>query len=138
MKTKSNSKAAFFNPRVLLGFALCSAGLFLGLAGLSKSKAGAAALTGRANPVAMTSQDGVAEDGEADTIYYGYCEASDSTGRWQTNGQCVSHNLVGFCYIKASTDCPNGRRVHELSSVSCGGLGSAEVDLARSCSFQGD
>jgi probable HAF family extracellular repeat protein len=36
MKTKS-SKAAFFNLRVLIGFALCSAGLVIAFAGLSKS-----------------------------------------------------------------------------------------------------
>src|SRR5262249_62383053 len=36
MKTKS-TKAAFFNLRVLIGFALCLAGLLISLAGLSKS-----------------------------------------------------------------------------------------------------
>src|SRR5215831_17250045 len=39
MKTKSNSRSGFFIPRVVLGFALCSAGLLLTLAGLNKSGA---------------------------------------------------------------------------------------------------
>ena len=37
MKTKSTSQSAFFNPRVLIGFALCSIGVLLTLAPLSKS-----------------------------------------------------------------------------------------------------
>src|SRR5262245_19062397 len=32
MKTKSDSRSAFFNPRVLIGFALCAAGLVLAAA----------------------------------------------------------------------------------------------------------
>ena len=40
MKTKSTSSAAFFNLRVLIGVALCSAGLLLTLAGLSQSMTG--------------------------------------------------------------------------------------------------
>jgi hypothetical protein len=32
MKTKSNSRSAFFNPRVVIGFALCAAGLVLAAA----------------------------------------------------------------------------------------------------------
>jgi Divergent InlB B-repeat domain/Galactose oxidase, central domain len=39
MKTKSNSRSAFLIPRVVLGTALCSAGVFLALAGLNKSGA---------------------------------------------------------------------------------------------------
>src|SRR4030095_9242732 len=40
MKKKSASQSAFFNPRVLVGFALCSVGPLLALAGLSKSATG--------------------------------------------------------------------------------------------------
>ena len=40
MKTQSTSRSAFFNPRVLIGFVLCSVGLLLALAGLSKSVTG--------------------------------------------------------------------------------------------------
>jgi hypothetical protein len=37
MKTKSTSRSAFFNPRVLIGFVLCSVGVLLALVGSSKS-----------------------------------------------------------------------------------------------------
>src|SRR5438874_3830405 len=37
MKRKSASRSAFFNPRVLIGFALCSIGLLLAVVGWSKS-----------------------------------------------------------------------------------------------------
>jgi hypothetical protein len=40
MKTKLTSSAAFFNARVLIGFALCSIGLVMALAGLSHSMTG--------------------------------------------------------------------------------------------------
>src|SRR5438132_2196223 len=58
MKTNSTSQSAFFNPRLLTGFVLCSVGLLLALAGLSKSVTGmvrheAAAQT---NPVPLINQ----------------------------------------------------------------------------------
>jgi hypothetical protein len=65
----------------------------------------------------------------------GYCDAVYSNGKWLTNGECVSHNLFGFCDIQPSVACPNGAPVKRLSSTSCGGLGSAEIDVARTCSF---
>ena len=37
MKKQSASRSAFFNPRVLIGFALCSIGLLLAVVGWSKS-----------------------------------------------------------------------------------------------------
>src|SRR5438094_8436837 len=37
MKTNPTSRSAFFNPRVLIGFVLCSIGVLLTLAALSKS-----------------------------------------------------------------------------------------------------
>src|SRR6266487_4536871 len=39
MKKSSFSRSAFFNPRVLIGFVLCSIGVLLTLAALSKSAA---------------------------------------------------------------------------------------------------
>src|SRR5262249_24467329 len=39
MKTKSNSRCAFFIPRVALGGVLCSAGVLLAVAALNKSVA---------------------------------------------------------------------------------------------------
>jgi hypothetical protein len=37
MKKQSFSQSAFFNPRVLIGFVLCSIGVLLTFAALSKS-----------------------------------------------------------------------------------------------------
>src|ERR1043166_1467545 len=37
MQKNSFSRSAFFNPRVLIGFVLCSIGVLLALVGLSKS-----------------------------------------------------------------------------------------------------
>ena len=58
MKTKSASRAAFFNPRVLIGFVLCSVGLLLALAGLSKSVTGMVRheATTQTNPVPLINQ----------------------------------------------------------------------------------
>src|SRR5438874_2535921 len=56
MKKKSASQSAFFNPRILIGFVLCSVGLLLALAELSKSVTGMSATTGTANPVALINQ----------------------------------------------------------------------------------
>jgi len=39
MKKQSASRSAFFDPRVLIGFVLCSVGVLLALVGLSKSAA---------------------------------------------------------------------------------------------------
>jgi probable HAF family extracellular repeat protein len=49
MKTQSTSRAAFFNSRLLTGFALCLVGLLLALAGLSKSVTGIIAATSDSN-----------------------------------------------------------------------------------------
>jgi len=43
MKTKSKSRSAFFNPRLLIGFVLCSAGASLALVGSSKPVTGTVA-----------------------------------------------------------------------------------------------
>jgi probable HAF family extracellular repeat protein len=56
MKTESTSRAAFFNSRLLIGFALCSVGLLLALAGLSKSVTGMIAATNAANPAPLINQ----------------------------------------------------------------------------------
>ena len=40
MKTNSTSRSAFFNPRLLIGFALCSLGILLSVVGWSKSVTG--------------------------------------------------------------------------------------------------
>ena len=56
MKTSSTSRSAFFHSRVLIGFALCSVGVLLALAGLSKSVTGMIAAQGAANPVPLINQ----------------------------------------------------------------------------------
>src|SRR5437867_2555907 len=48
MKKQSASRSAFFNPRVLIGFVLCSVGVLLALVGLSKSVTGMSAATATA------------------------------------------------------------------------------------------
>src|SRR5438067_13463610 len=49
MKKNSASQSAFFNPRALIGFVLCSTGLLLAVAGWSKS-----ATDSLGNPVLRT------------------------------------------------------------------------------------
>src|SRR5439155_5645438 len=56
MKTNFTSRSAFFNPRVLIGFVLCSIGLLLALIELSKSVTGMSATTDTANPVPLINQ----------------------------------------------------------------------------------
>src|SRR5215471_11470460 len=72
MKTNSTSRSAFFNSRLLVGFALCSAGLLLAAGGLSKSVIGMMALTGVANPVPLINHplvpDAVAPGGAGFTL----------------------------------------------------------------------
>jgi probable HAF family extracellular repeat protein len=62
----------------------------------------------------------------------GYCEY-DSTGT--LTALCVSHQFNGWCYIKPSTNCPQGQSVISPSLTSCGGFGTDRIDLARTCSF---
>jgi hypothetical protein len=69
-------------------------------------------------------------------VYQGYCEASFVNGQWKTDGLCVSHKF-SFCYIQPAKGCPVGKRIIHLTTTSCGGFGSDEIDLARSCSFIG-
>jgi hypothetical protein len=58
MKKQSASRSAFFNSRVLIGFVLCSIGLFLAVVGLSKFVTGmsAATATAQTNPVPLINQ----------------------------------------------------------------------------------
>src|SRR5262249_7218506 len=60
--------------------------------------------------------------------YYGDCQVSDFTGRWQSTGECVSHNILGFCVLGGSADCPSGKRARMVSFTSCGGLGTQDID----------
>src|SRR5438105_14977378 len=73
-KNKSASRSAFFDPLVLIGFALCSVGLFLALAGLSKSVIGMVRheATTQTNPVPLINQplvpDAIAPGGAGFTL----------------------------------------------------------------------
>lgn len=74
------------------------------------------------------------DSGNRQGVYYGYCEAQFHNGILTLDGECVSHRL-SFCYIQPSNNCPRNLPVLRPSEVSCGGLGSDRVDLARSCHF---
>ena len=56
MKKKPASQSAFFNLRVLIGFVLCSTGVLLAFAGLTKSVTGMSTATGSVNPVPLINQ----------------------------------------------------------------------------------
>ena len=72
MEKQSASRSAFFNPRVLIGFALCLIGVLLALVGLSKSVAGTPAAPSAAKPVPLINQplvpDAVAPGGAGFTL----------------------------------------------------------------------
>ena len=81
MKTKSNSRSAFFKPRVVIGFALCTAGLVLAFASMSSVVAGD-------NAAAELRQSVPAQ----------------ASGTWTVTG-----NLVTARYGHTSTLLPNGQ-----------------------------
>ena len=72
MEKQSGSRSAFFNPRVLVGFALYSIGVLLVLVGLSKFVTGMSAMTGTANPVPLINEplvpDAIAPGGAGFTL----------------------------------------------------------------------
>jgi hypothetical protein len=72
MKTHLTSRSTFFNPRLLIGFILCSVGLLLALAGLSNSVTGTIATAEAVNPVPLISQplvpDAIAPGGRGFTL----------------------------------------------------------------------
>ena len=81
MKTKSNSRSAFFKPRVVIGFALCTAGLVLAFASMSSV---------------------VAEDNAAAELSQSV--PAQASGTWTVTG-----NLVTARYGHTSTLLPNGQ-----------------------------
>jgi FG-GAP-like repeat/Abnormal spindle-like microcephaly-assoc'd, ASPM-SPD-2-Hydin len=104
MKTQS-TKAAFFNLRILTGFALFSVGLFLGLAGLSKSVTGTVAATVPANPIPLINQplvpDATAPGGAGFTLTVnGTGFVSTSAVKW--NGTARSTTFVSSSQLTAS------------------------------------
>src|SRR6266481_6154498 len=92
---KSASRTAFFNPRPLIGFALCSIGLLLALAGLSKSVTGTIATAGAVNPVPLINQplipDAVAPGGAGFTLTVnGTGFVSGSVVNWNGSGRATT------------------------------------------------
>ncbi|PYV75811.1 MAG: hypothetical protein DMG96_16015 [Acidobacteria bacterium] len=101
MKKKVASRSAFFNPRVLLGFVLCSVGLLLAVVGWSKS-----APDSLGNPVLKTGM--VRHETTAQT-----------PGTWTLTGS-MNTARDGF----TATLLPNGKL------LVAGGLDSAGLSLA--------
>src|SRR5438034_3196114 len=105
MKKKSASQSAFFNPRVLIGFVICSVGLLLAVVGWSKSATGTSATTGTTNPVPLISQplvpDAVAPGGAGFTLTVnGTGFVSGSLVNW--NGSARTTTFVGSSQLTAT------------------------------------
>src|SRR5207247_7168874 len=105
MKKQSASQSAFFNPRVLIGFVLCSVGLLLALGGLSKSVTGTIATAGAVNPVPLISQplvpDAVAPGGAGFTLTVnGTGFVSGSVVNW--NGSARATTFVSNSQLTAT------------------------------------
>jgi hypothetical protein len=100
MKKKSASQSAFFSPRVLIGFVLCSIGVLLALSGLRVS-----AMTGTANPVPLINQplvpDAIAPGGAAFTLTVnGTGFVSGSVVNW--NGSARTTSFVNGSQLTAT------------------------------------
>src|SRR5439155_11032187 len=105
MKTNSTSRSAFFIPRVVLGFVLCSVGVLLALAGLSKSVAESPGATSAANPVPLISQplvpDAAAPGGAGFTLTVnGTGFVSGASVNW--NGSARTTTFVSNSQLTAS------------------------------------
>src|SRR6516165_4634410 len=81
MKTKCNSRSAFFNPRIVIGFALCAAGLVLAFASMSS----------------VVAEDNVAAELSQSVPAY-------APGRWKVTG-----DLGTARYLHKATLLPNGQ-----------------------------
>ena len=104
-KTKSISQSAFFNPRVVIGFALCSIGVSMAFVGFSKSATGMMAPTGVANPVPLINQplvpDAVAPGGAGFTLTVnGTGFVSGSVVNW--NGSARATTFVSTSQLTAT------------------------------------
>ena len=110
MKKHCTSRSAFFNPGVLIGFVLCSTGLFLAVVGLSKSLTGmvrheATAQTPGVNPVPLINQplvpDAIAPGGPEFTLTVnGTGFVSGSVVNW--NGDARATIFVSDSQVTAS------------------------------------
>src|SRR5438046_2327168 len=104
MKTECNSRLVFLNPRILIGFALCAAGLVIALAPMGSAVAG----------------DNAAAELSASV-------EAQATGRWRVTG-----NLVTARTDHTATLLPNGQvLVAGEGNNTTGLVASAELyDLA--------
>src|SRR5438132_9572044 len=107
MKINSASRSAFFIPRALIGFALCSAGVLLALAGFSKSVTGMVRheATAQTNPVPLINQplvpDATAPGGPGFTLTLnGTGFVSGSSVNW--NGSPRATTFVSDSQLTAS------------------------------------
>src|SRR5205823_211361 len=107
MKKQSASQSAFFNPRVLMGFVLCSIGVLLTLAPLSKSaeQTPVAMATAQTNPVPLISQplvpDAIAPGSAGFTLTVnGTGFVSGSVVNW--NGSARATTFVNSSQLTAS------------------------------------
>ena len=106
MKKQSTSRSAFFNPRALIGFVLCSVGVFSALVGLSKSVTGnVASTTARTNPVPLlvsrSCPDAIAPGGSGFTLTVnGTGFVSGAVVNW--NGRRTGYEFVSGSQLTAS------------------------------------
>ena len=105
MKTNSTSQSAFFHLRILTGFALCSVGLLLVLAGFGKSLTGMVAAPDIVNPVPLINQplvpDVVAPGGAPFTLTVnGTGFVSGSVVNW--NGSARATTFVNSSQLTAA------------------------------------
>ena len=105
MEKTFSSRSAFFNPRVLIGFVLCSIAVLLALIGLSKSVTRMSAMTGTANPVPLINQplipDAVAPGGAGFTLTLnGTAFVPGSVVNW--NGSPRTTSFVNGSQLTAS------------------------------------
>ena len=110
MKKKPASQSAFFNPRVLVGFVLCSISVSLALIGWSKPVTGMSTVTGIANPVPLINQplipDAIAPGGPGFTLTVnGTGFVSGSAVNW--NGSTRATIFVNSSQLTASILAPD-------------------------------
>jgi len=125
MKNKSASRVAFFNSRVLIGFVLCSIGVLLAVAALSKSVASSLGVTQSTVREHGTARAPDQSKSNADWPQYGFDPEHTSFNPEETllGTDNVSTLRVGWQYFSRV------RRTHRqsLSTASCTPVAIAEI-----------